>query len=136
MKFKGQCWTGWTFAAVVLIYCALAYIFMWAPIVNEDRNYSECINNLRHIDAAINEFALEHKKHTGAPVTLDDLTPYIQPNSQGEIPGCPDGGKYTVTIIGAPICSLGTNPSVKVRFDDSPFYWHYSSESGVRHRLP
>jgi prepilin-type N-terminal cleavage/methylation domain-containing protein len=37
-----------------------------------------CINNLRQIDAAANQFALENKKKTGDPISFPgDLTPYI-----------------------------------------------------------
>ena len=37
-----------------------------------------CINNLRQIDAAANEFAREKGKTNGEPINFpDDLTPYI-----------------------------------------------------------
>ena len=71
-----------------------------------------CINNLRQIDAAANEFALEARKATGASLNYPtDLTPYIKLNSANSIPGCPAGGTYTESTIGAtgyPKCSLGT----------------------------
>ena len=52
-----------------------------------------CINNLRQIDAAANQFALEKGKKTGDTVTMNtDLTPYIKLNSTGKIPPCPAGG--------------------------------------------
>jgi len=62
-----------------------------------------CINNLRQIDAAINEWALEQGKKTGdGPATLSaDLTPYIKLNSAGKIPGCPASGTYSVGVVGA-----------------------------------
>jgi prepilin-type N-terminal cleavage/methylation domain-containing protein len=67
-----------------------------------------CINNLRQIDAAANEFALEQKKTTGASITLtSDLTPYIKLNSSSSIPGCPAGGSYADAAVGnVPTCSL------------------------------
>lgn len=70
-----------------------------------------CINNLRQIDAAINQFALEHQLTNGATINYpNDLTPYIKLNSAGSIPPCPDGGKYSVGKVGdAPACSLGGN---------------------------
>ena len=69
-----------------------------------------CINNLRQIDAAANQFALEMKKTTGASFALtSDLTPYIKLNSASSIPGCPAGGTYTDAAVGnQPTCSLGT----------------------------
>ena len=60
-----------------------------------------CINNLRQIDAAANQWALEQHKTTGATITLaTDLTPYIKLNSAGSIPGCPAGGTYAVGQLG------------------------------------
>jgi competence protein ComGC len=69
-----------------------------------------CINNLRQIDAAANEFALEHGKTNGETINFpDDLTPYIKLNQQGKIPSCPAGGTYSIKRVGeAPTCSLGT----------------------------
>ena len=70
-----------------------------------------CINNLRQIDAAANQFALEHRKTNGEAINFpDDLTPYIKVNNQGKIPPCPAGGTYSIKKVGEPpICSLGTN---------------------------
>ena len=67
-----------------------------------------CINNLRQIDAAAQQFALEQKKTTGFAITLtSDLTPYIKLNSASSIPGCPASGTYTDAHVGdIPTCSL------------------------------
>jgi prepilin-type N-terminal cleavage/methylation domain-containing protein len=74
-----------------------------------------CINNLRQIDAAANQFALENGKKTGDAIVLGtDLTPYIKLNSANSIPGCPAGGTYTETAVGtAPVCSLSTTVTPK-----------------------
>ena len=68
-----------------------------------------CINNLRQIDAAVNEWALETKQTTGAAVSDPaSLTPYIKLNASGSIPACPAGGTYVATVVGVnPTCSLG-----------------------------
>jgi len=43
-----------------------------------------CINNLRQIDAAAQQFAMEAKLATGDPINFpDDLTPYIKLNNNG-----------------------------------------------------
>src|SRR5271166_5563228 len=58
-----------------------------------------CINNMRQIDAAVNQWALETHQTTGATVNSAltvALTPYIKLNSAGSIPSCPAGGAYTV----------------------------------------
>ena len=71
-----------------------------------------CINNLRQIDAAINQWALELHQTTGAgPASLSsDLTPYIKLNASGSIPQCPASGTYTTATVGSTpqvTCSLG-----------------------------
>ena len=70
-----------------------------------------CINNLRQIDAAAQQFALEKGKTTGYTITYpDDLTPYIKLNSAASIPICPASGTYNDTSVGAtPTCSLSTS---------------------------
>ena len=69
-----------------------------------------CINNLRQIDGAAQQWALENGRSTGSGITYPaDLTPYIKLNSASSIPPCPAGGSYNVTSVGAiPTCSLGT----------------------------
>ncbi|MDR3378196.1 MAG: type II secretion system protein [Verrucomicrobiae bacterium] len=70
-----------------------------------------CINNLRQIDAAVNEFALEAKLVTGATVNFPgDLTPYIRLNASSSVPPCPAGGTYSVATVGAtPACTLANS---------------------------
>ena len=72
-----------------------------------------CINNLKQIDSAANEFALERGKRTGDPISFpSDLTPYIKLNAASSIPPCPAGGNYSCESVGAtPHCSLGTTVS-------------------------
>ena len=73
-----------------------------------------CINNLRQIDAAANQFTLEQGKTNGEAIHFpDDLTPYIKLSSAGKIPGCPSGGRYGIWRVGQiPKCTLGiTNSS-------------------------
>ena len=67
-----------------------------------------CINNLRQIDAAAQQFALEQGKTTGAAINFPgDLTPYIKLNSAGSVPPCPAGGTYSDATVGStPACSL------------------------------
>ena len=61
-----------------------------------------CINNLRQIDGAINEWALETGQSNGA--TVSDVTvvsAYIKLNSTSKVPGCPANGTYKTTTVGA-----------------------------------
>jgi hypothetical protein len=63
-----------------------------------------CINNLRLLDAAKQQWALVNKKPTGAAPSDNDIAPYLQ---GGAIPKCPAGGSYTINAIGAhPTCTI------------------------------
>jgi hypothetical protein len=69
-----------------------------------------CVNNLRQIDGAKNEWAVETGKTNGTIATETDIKPYIKLDAAGNIPKCPDGGIYTIGRVGEnPTCSLGTN---------------------------
>jgi competence protein ComGC len=66
-----------------------------------------CINNLRQIDAAKNEWALENNKTTNDIPTTQDLNQYIKGGFASL--HCPAGGTYTIGRVGeTPTCSLGT----------------------------
>ena len=96
-------------AAVVALLPAVAVSGMLAAIAipnfvkaRSTSQQNACINNLRQLDAAKNEWALEKgKKSTDTP-TMDDLKPYL-----GKIPHCPAGGTYTINAVGQPPeCSI------------------------------
>ena len=60
-----------------------------------------CINNLRQIDGAINEWALETGQSNGNTVgTVNTVSAYIKLNSTSAVPGCPAGGTYTTHKVG------------------------------------
>ncbi|HTA94902.1 MAG TPA: hypothetical protein VK769_02140, partial [Verrucomicrobiae bacterium] len=63
-----------------------------------------CINNLRQIDAAKQQWALEKNKTAEAIPTAQDLLPYFK---DGVFPVCPSGGTYTLNAVGElPVCSI------------------------------
>jgi prepilin-type N-terminal cleavage/methylation domain-containing protein len=70
-----------------------------------------CINNLRQIDAAANQFALEqHRVNNTAINYPTDLSVYIRLNVASSIPGCPAGGTYTESTVGvSPTCNLANS---------------------------
>jgi prepilin-type N-terminal cleavage/methylation domain-containing protein len=71
-----------------------------------------CINNLRQIDAAINEWALENGKNNNDAVASPmTVSAYIKLNSNSSVPTCPAGGTYTTGSVGVPpqvVCTLST----------------------------
>ena len=67
-----------------------------------------CINNLRQLDGAVQQYALEAKLASSSPYTLDNLKPYIKLTSAGALPACPGGGTYSAgaSVSNSPTCSL------------------------------
>jgi len=63
-----------------------------------------CLNNLRQIDGAKQQWALANGKPTGSPVNPADILPYLRGNA---MPACPAGGIYTINMVGMPpTCSV------------------------------
>jgi hypothetical protein len=75
------------------------------PAANtEQAQTSICINNLRMIDGAKQQWALQKQKPPGALLTAADLAPFLRSNT---VPTCPAGGVYTLNPVGvAPICNI------------------------------
>jgi prepilin-type N-terminal cleavage/methylation domain-containing protein len=71
-----------------------------------------CINNLRQLTSAVDQWAMETGQPAGAPAPSNaDLTPYIVLNANSSIPTCPSGGTYTVYNVSSTpqvSCSLST----------------------------
>ncbi len=64
-----------------------------------------CINNLRIIEAAKEQWALAHNRTQGEPVDEVGVNALLKSGA----PHCPAGGDYTYGEVGAtPRCSLGT----------------------------
>jgi type II secretory pathway pseudopilin PulG len=63
-----------------------------------------CIANLRLIDSAVQQWALENKQPASATVVAANVTPYLRNNAMPEEPA---GGAYSVTTTDeSPTCSL------------------------------
>jgi hypothetical protein len=63
-----------------------------------------CINNLRQIDAAKQQWALQNGKKADDVPTAEDLKPFFK---NGIFPTCPAGGTYTIgAVSNAPTCSV------------------------------
>ena len=70
-----------------------------------------CISNLRLMDSAKEQWAMETHAPAGAAVTMSDLTTggYLRGPATG--PKCQSGGEYTLRTIGEnPTCTLDAAP--------------------------
>ena len=75
-----------------------------SQVMQQRDQLAACINNLRQIEGAKQQFALEAQKQPGALVSTDDLARFF-PNKA--VPTCPGGGVYTLNPIGLnPICNI------------------------------
>lgn len=75
-----------------------------APVSPEQANLTACINNLRQIDGAKQQWALDHQKAVSALMTQSDLLPYFKGNA---MPACPAGGVYSLNPVSVPpICNI------------------------------
>jgi DNA repair exonuclease SbcCD ATPase subunit len=67
-------------------------------------NRDACINNLRMIDAAKQQWAFDKNKNLQAIPSVQDLQPYFK---DGIFPVCPSGGAYSINAVGElPSCSI------------------------------
>jgi hypothetical protein len=68
---------------------------------------NQCISNLRLIDSAKQQWALENHGQIFDTPTMEDLKKYMGHALDGELPVCPDGGVYTPGTMGEkPTCSI------------------------------
>jgi prepilin-type N-terminal cleavage/methylation domain-containing protein len=65
-----------------------------------------CINNLRQIDGAKQQWALENKKVDSDTPVNTDINPYLKGNT---LPSCPANGAYTLANVATtPTCNFGS----------------------------
>ena len=70
----------------------------------EQQQANACIANLRLIDGAKQQWALEKQKTPNALVTAADLAPYLR---TGALPTCPAGGVYILNPVNIPpLCNI------------------------------
>ena len=64
-----------------------------------------CINHLRQIDGAIQQYALENKLSEHDSVTAEQILPYLK--NPDAVLHCPSGGAYTFgPVTNVPLCSI------------------------------
>jgi hypothetical protein len=122
----------WIIAGVVVI----GFLAIGFPRFLRARNThatNSCINWLRQIDGAKQQWALENKQVDTALPSSDDVCMYLKNNNY---PRCPGGGKYTIGQVNEdPTCSLGIPVWPDSLFFGSNSYF-FNKRIDLGHKLP
>ncbi len=79
----------------------------YAAYIDEPPDLDSCINNLRQIDGAKQQWALETQARGDSVPNWNDIKPYLGRGAGNVVLRCKKGGYYTIgAVSNAPTCSV------------------------------
>ena len=111
MKIKTARTAAFTLVEIMIVVAIIGLLATVAvPNFVKARTVSQsdaCINNLRQIDCAKQQWALENDQAPSATPTQASVRQYIGRGSTGVWPTCPANGSYTINAVStAPACTV------------------------------